>query len=65
MSEAVDAYREAARRHDSEPPGPGKIATFLALLAATRALSHHEFADMQREAQSRAAAQLRREKASG
>lgn len=61
MSEAVEQYREAARRHDGEPSGPGRVRTFLALLAAMRGLSEHEYAAMQHEAQVRARGRLRRD----
>lgn len=42
MSPEVARYREAARRHDAEPPGPGRIVTMADLLRAALDLTDAE-----------------------
>jgi hypothetical protein len=43
----LDAYHAAARRHDAEPSGPGRIATMAALIRAMLDLSPAEYERLQ------------------
>lgn len=50
MSATLDRYREAARQHDAEPQGVGRLDTLMGVLRAIRGLSDVEHAAVQREA---------------
>ena len=42
-SPAVRRYRDAAKRHDAQPYGAERLATFVAMLHAMNRLTDHEF----------------------
>lgn len=43
VSPSVRRYRDAAMRHDAQPYGAGRLATFVAMLHAMNRLTDHEF----------------------